>query len=315
MKTLYPPIEPYRTGTLKVSALHTLFYEEVGKDGGIPAIFLHGGPGVGILPPYRQFFDPNVYHLVLLDQRGAGRSTPHADLRENTTQHLVDDIEKLRQHLGLGPWIVMGGSWGSMLALCYAIAYPASVKGLIIRGVCLGRRFEDEWLMRHGMNMIYPDEWERFVVPVPLAERGDMVKAYYKLLTEGSAETQLRAARAWSRWEGSTMNVIPDPAAIEEFDQPHTGLSIARIECHYTLHDFFLPSDNYILDNAAKIAHIPLRIVQGRYDVICPLRSAWDLHKALPQSDLRIVQLGAHSPLDEGMADQLVQATDDFRAL
>ena len=312
---LYPEIEPFRTGRLQASALHNLHYEEVGTANGLPAVFLHGGPGVGILPVYRRFFDPKVYHLVLPDQRGAGKSTPHADLRENTTWNLVEDIEKIKNHLGIDKWVVLGGSWGSFLALCYAIRYPESVKGLILRGVFLGRSFETDWLFRRGMSEVYPDEWERFQALVPLEERDDLLKAYYHRLTTGNEEEQLKFAAAWSRWEAATMNLVPDLEAIEKLTDAHIALSIGRTECHYTVNRFFMPTDNYILENAARIAHVPCRIVQGRHDMICPVRSAWDLHKALPKSELTIVPLGSHSPVEEAMAAELVRATEDFKRL
>jgi proline iminopeptidase len=313
--SLYPPIEPYRTGRLKVSALHEIFFEEVGNPNGRAAVFLHGGPGVGILPDYRRFFDPQAYRVILPDQRGAGQSTPHAELRENTTWDLVEDLEKLRMHLGIDRWIVFGGSWGSTLALCYAIKHPQSVRGIIIRGVFLARPFETDWTHKFGMSEIYPDEWERFRRLIPEAERGDMVKAYYERLTDPSETVQLAAAAAWSRWEGATMTLFPDPAALEEFEEPHLALAVGRIECYYTLHDFFMPSENWILDHSGVMQGIPLRIVQGRYDVICPVRAAWDLHGVLPDSELRIVRDGAHSPLDPGMIDQLVLATKEFQSL
>jgi proline iminopeptidase len=313
---LYPEIDPYGTGTLKVSDLHTIFFEEVGNPGGKPALFLHGGPGVGILPGYRRFFDPEFYRIILPDQRGAGRSTPHAELRKNTTWDLVEDIEKLRNHLGIDRWIVMGGSWGSTLALCYAIQYPGSVAGVAIRGVFLARPFEIDWLHHPGgAAAIYPDEWEKYLAPIPDDERDHPVKAYYRILTSDDAEARVTAAQAWARWEASIMNLFPDPAAVEEMATGDSALSIGRIECYYTLNNFFMKSDNYILENADKMAKVPCRIVQGRYDIICPVISAWDLHRALPGSDLRIVADGGHSPLDAGMVDELVRATEDFKTL
>ena len=312
---LYPPIEPFATGRLRVSDLHELFYEEVGNPKGQPAVFLHGGPGVGILPDYRRFFDPKKYHVILVDQRGCGSSTPHADLRENTTWDLVEDLEKVRRHLGIDRWVVFGGSWGSTLALCYSISHPEHVKGIIMRGIFLARPSETVWSHKHGMSEIYPDEWERFQSLVPENKRGDMVKAYYEILTGGDGELQLRAAQAWDRWESAAMTLYPDPAALEAFEEPHRALSIGRIECAYTYHNFFMTSDDWIVENADRIRDIPCRMVQGRYDVICPVRAAWDLHKALPKSDLRIVHDGAHSPLDAGMIDQLIQATIEFQTL
>jgi proline iminopeptidase len=313
-RELFPETEPYRTGTLKVSALHTLFYEEVGNPRGKPALFLHGGPGVGILPAYRRFFDPESYRVILPDQRGAGRSTPHAELKENTTWDLVEDLEKLRTHLDIDRWIVMGGSWGSTLALSYAITHPHSVAGIIIRGVFLARPSEIEWLLQEGgASRIFPDEWEKYLEPIPEGDRGNTAKAYFNILTGDNDEKRMEAARAWSRWEASTMTLIPDPEAIEEMTDDSAALAIARIECHYTFNNFFMPSNNHLMENISGIRHIPCRIVQGRYDVICPMISAWELHKALPKSKLRIVPDGAHSPMDSGMVSELVQAAEDFK--
>lgn len=311
---LYPDIEPYNTGKLQVSELHAIAYEEVGTPDGRPALFLHGGPGVGISPSYRRFFDPKHYRTVLVDQRGAGKSTPHADIRENTTWDIVDDLEKLRLELGVEDWIVMGGSWGSLLALCYAIKHPRSVAGMIIRGIFLGRQFEIDWI--HGPNgaaLIYPDEWEKYTAPVRHAT--DNVAAYCDLLNREDRETALAAARSWTRWEASMMTLFPDPVALEDMIGDHSALSIARIESYYTNNKFFLESDNYVLDNAGEMSAIPCRIVHGRYDTICPPISAWELHKALPESTLTIVADGAHSPVDGGMTAELVKAADDFRNL
>ena len=315
-RLLFPEIEPYDTGTLQVSDLHTVFYEQVGNPEGRPALFLHGGPGVGILPGYRRFFDPAVYRVVLLDQRGAGRSTPHAELEQNTTKHLVEDLERLRRHLDLPSWVVMGGSWGSTLALCYAIAYPQSVRGMILRGIFLARPSEIDWLFKEGgASEIYPDRWKEFVSAIPEDERDDPVRAYHRRMIGEDEETRLATARAWTTWEGSIMNLFPDPDALAAISQDGSALSIGRTECHYTLNGFYMPSDNHILDNAKRIRKIPCRIVQGRYDIICPVRSAWDLHDALPGSDLRIVDAGAHSPMDPGMIHELIQGSEDFKTL
>lgn len=315
-RRLFPEVEPFRTGTLQVSDLHTLFYEEVGNPDGRPAVFLHGGPGVGIKPPYRQFFDPEFYRVVLVDQRGAGRSTPHAELEGNTTADLVEDLEKLRTHLDLEPWIVMGGSWGSTLALAYAIAYPRAVRGIIIRGIFLGRQFEVDWLFRSGgASEIFPDGWEKFAGAIPPDEQDDLVGAYYKRMTSGDPDEMLAAARSWSAWEASIMTLLPDEVATGDMLNDHVALSMGRTECHYMAHRLFLESDNFILDHADRIREIPCRIVQGRYDVICPVRSAWDLHRALPRSDLRIVPDGSHSPLEDGMIHELVLAVEDFKSL
>ena len=314
---LFPEIEPYRTGTLKVSAKHTVFFEEAGNPNGKPALFLHGGPGVGIHPDYRRFFDPEFYRVILLDQRGAGRSTPHAALEENTTWDIVEDLEKLRNHLKLDAWVVMGGSWGSTLGLCYAITYPKSVRGLIIRGIFLARPFEHDWLFRAngGASRIFPDEWERYVAAIPEDKRDDPMPAYYKILTGNDHNARKAAAEAWTRWEAYSMNLVPNEEAIRNMLSEKSAMSIARTECHFAYNKFFLRSDNETLDNADKIAHIPWRIVQGRHDIICPPQSAWDLHKALPKSDLRMVPDGAHSPTDPGMIHELITASQDFKSL
>lgn len=315
-KELFPEIEPYDSGTLRVSELHTIFYEQIGNPEGKSALYLHGGPGIGILPGYRRFFDPSFYRTILPDQRGAGRSTPHAELRENTTWDLVEDLERLRRHLGLGPWIVMGGSWGSTLALCYAIKHPESVAGLIIRGVWLVRPFEITWLYEEGgASNVFPDEWERFRAPIDAIGDPSTLAGYYRLLTGTDEGAKWEAAKAWSRWECAIATLVPDQSAITQSAEDFFALSKARIECHYAYNKFFMESDNYLLENADKISHIPCRIVHGRHDVICPTISAWQLHKALPKSDLRIVADGSHSPMDRGMAAELVQASDDFRSL
>lgn len=309
---LYPEIEPTRVDKLDVSDLHTIVYEEVGNADGRPALFLHGGPGVGISPDYRRFFDPEHYRIVLVDQRGAGRSTPHSEIRENTTWDIVEDLEKLRLHLGFRDWIVMGGSWGSLLALCYAIKYADSVAGMIIRGIFLGRQFEIDWIHGpHGAALIYPDEWERYNAPVERA--ADNVAAYCDLLNGEDETAALSAAKSWTRWEAAMATLFPDPEALEYMLRDESALSIARIESHFTANNFFLDTDDFVLDNAAVISHIPTRIVHGRYDTICPPISAWELHKALGNSTLILVPDGAHSPVDGGMTRELIRAADEFR--
>jgi proline iminopeptidase len=315
-RPLYPPIEPYRTGTLKVSELHTMFYQEAGNPKGKPALFLHGGPGVGILPDYRRFFDPQFYRVILPDQRGAAKSTPYAELKENTTWDIVEDLEKLKRHLQIDRWIVMGGSWGSTLGLSYAIRYPQSVSGLILRGIFLARPMEEDWLFRPGgASQIFPDEWEKFVSPIPEKDRDHLLLAYYSILTGSDEAAKLRAARAWTRWEVSTMTLVPNAGVIDSMMEPKSAVAVARIECHYSVNNFFMKSKNQLLDEIQAIYGIPCRIVQGRHDVLCPPISAWDLHHALPGSDLRIVPDGAHSPMDIGMIHELVQASEDFKTL
>lgn len=311
-KSLYPEIEPYNVGSLAVSDLHTIVYEQVGNPDGRPALFLHGGPGVGISPDYRRFFDPEHYRTILVDQRGAGRSTPHSEIRENTTWDIVEDLEKLRKQLGFDDWIVMGGSWGSLLALCYAIRHPDSVAGIIIRGIFLGRQFEIDWLHgEQGAARIYPDEWERYNAPVKDAR--DNVAAYCELLNGDDIAVAKSAAKSWTRWEASMMNLFPNPKALESMLADDSALSIARIESHFTANKFFLDTDSFVLDNAAVVSHIPTRIVHGRYDIICPPVSAWQLHKALSNSTLTLVPDGAHAPVDGGMTAELVSAADEFR--
>ena len=309
---LYPEIEPYNVAALKVSDLHTIVYEEVGNPEGRPALFLHGGPGVGITPAYRRFFDPEHYRIVLLDQRGAGRSTPHAEIRENTTEDIVADLETLRRHLGVDDWVVMGGSWGSLLALCYAIRHPTSVAAMILRGIFLGRQFEIDWI--HGPNgaaLVYPEEYERYKAMVPDAE--DTVGAYCELLGSDDKAARLEAAKAWSRWEGVMVTVMPDPEGLEEMLDSPSALSIARIESKYTKHGFHIENEHWVLDNASAMADIPAWLVHGRFDMVCPPISAWELHKALPKSKLVIVPDGAHSPVDGGMTEELVKASDAAR--
>jgi proline iminopeptidase len=313
MISLFPPVEPYRRNTLKVSELHTLYFEEVGRADGAPAVFLHGGPGVGIKPGYRQFFDPSFYRIILFDQRGAGKSTPHAELRENTTWDLIADLERLRAHLGINKWLVLGGSWGSTLGLSYAITHPTAVVGLILRGIFLGRQQEVDWLFKFGCSELYPDEWDKFIAPIPPPERNDLVAAYYRRLTGLDDVTKAAAAIAFTRWEAATMCLIPDPRAISDMTDIHNAIANARTECHYMMHRCFLPTDGYLLENSPKIRDIPGRIVQGRYDVICPARSAWELNKALPKADLRLVPDGGHSAFDSGVASELVTATEEFK--
>lgn len=310
-KRLYPPIEPYSVETLKVSDIHTLSFEQVGDPNGRAALFLHGGPGVGIHADYRRFFDPTRYRTVLLDQRGAGKSTPHTEIRENTTWDIVKDLETLREHLDIEDWVVMGGSWGSLLALCYSISHPDSVAGLILRGVFLGRPWELDWIYGpYGAARMYPDEWHPFHEFIGFSP--DILEAYNERLNSEDPSVARAAAAAWSRWEGSMNELAASDEAVNPLDNDHTSLSIARLEAHYAKNRFFLPGDNYVLDNADTMAGIPCRIVQGRYDTICPPVSAWDLSRALPKAELRIVSEGAHSPLDPEMARFLRAAADEF---
>jgi proline iminopeptidase len=313
MKNLYDPIEPYNQGRLKVSEIHELYYEQCGNPEGSPVVFLHGGPGGGLAPIYRRYFDPASYRIILFDQRGSGNSTPHASLEENTTWHLVADIERLREHLGIESWIVFGGSWGSTLALAYSETHPERVRSLILRGIFLCRPKEIAWFYQEGASAIFPDVWEEYVRVIPQAERGNMLEAYYRRLTSDDEAVRLEAARAWSVWEGSTSKLIPDPNLINDFSEPHKALSLARIEAHYFINNSFFETDNYLIENVGKIRHIPAVIVQGRYDVVCPIMSAWELHRAWPEAEFIVVGDAGHSVTEPGIASALVGATDRFR--
>ena len=312
-RTLYPDIEPFDSGRLKVSELHTLYYEQCGNPRGKPVVFLHGGPGAGCNPKCRRFFDPAHYRIVLFDQRGCGRSTPMAELRENTTGDLVDDIERLRAHLDIGRWQVFGGSWGSTLALAYAQAHPQRVTELVLRGIFMLRRWEIEWFYQQGCDAIYPDAWEEYLKPIPCEERGDLVGAYYRRLTSDDPDVRLAAAKAWSTWEGGTSYLLQNPDYLATTGSDEFALAFARIECHYFVHRGFFLRDDQLLGNAHKLKNIPGVIVQGRYDVVCPARSAWDLHRAWPEADLRIVADSGHSAFEPGITHELIAATDRFR--
>ncbi len=312
LRDLYPPIKPYRTDFLKVSDLHCIYYEEVGNPEGKPVVFLHGGPGGGIEAQHRQYFNPKKWRIVLFDQRGCGKSTPFAELRENTTWDLVADIERLRTHLGIEKWAVFGGSWGSTLALAYSETHPERCTELILRGIFLMRQKEIHWFYQEGANWFFPDAWQDYIAPIPPAERGDMLAAYYKRLTSPNKQTRLRAAKAWSVWEGTLSKLLPDAKHIARFAADDFAIAFARIECHYFIHKGFFEHDDELLRNAKRIAHLPTIIVQGRYDVICPPISAWELHQALPKSKLIIVPDAGHAASEPGIRSALVQATDYF---
>jgi len=312
-RTLYPEIEPFDAGTLQVSPLHTLYYEQCGNPRGKPVVFLHGGPGAGCNPKCRRFFDPAHYRIVLFDQRGCGRSTPQAELTDNTTWDLVADIERLREHLDIARWQVFGGSWGSTLALAYAETHPERVTELVLRGIFMLRRWELEWFYQKGCDAIYPDAWEAYADHIPSAERGDFIDAYYRRLTSSDAATRLAAAKAWSTWEGGTSYLLQNADYIAATGADEFALQFARIECHYFVHGGFLEHDDQLVRDAHKLKNIPAVIVQGRYDVVCPLRSAWDLHRAWPEADLRIVPDAGHSAFEAGNTHELILATDRFR--
>ncbi len=313
MKKLYSPVEPFDQGMFQVSDIHTLYYEQCGNPAGQPVVFLHGGPGGGIGSDYRRFFDPAHYRVILFDQRGAGRSTPHAELRENTTWDLVADIERLREHFNIERWQVFGGSWGSTLALAYAETHPDRVTALVLRGIFLCRSKEINWFYQNGAGAIFPDVWEEYERVIPEAERKDMLAAYHRRLTGADERVRLEAGRAGSVWEGSTSKLVPDPGLIEHFGEAHLALAMARIECHYFMHNAFFETENYLIENVGKIRHIPAVIVQGRYDVVCPMMSAWELHKAWPEAELHIVPDAGHSAMENGIISALVEATDRFR--
>jgi proline iminopeptidase len=311
----YPALGPFDQGRLKVSDLHEIYYEQVGHPEGVPIVFLHGGPGGGINPDHRRFFDPNHYRIILFDQRGSGKSTPSAELRENTTWDLVADIEKLREILQIKKWLVFGGSWGSTLALSYAITHPEKTLALILRGIFLCRKEEIQWFYQKGASAIFPDYWEDYENQIPAAERHDMVSAYHRRLTHSDMDIRLSAARAWSKWEAATSRLIVQNAAIEEFEEPQLALAFARIECHYFINNAFFKSDNFLLENISTIRKIPGVIVQGRYDVVCPMKSAWDLHRAWPEADLKIIADSGHAAGEWGIRSALIEATNLFRKI
>jgi len=310
---LYPSIEPYETGFLEVGSGHRIYWEQSGNPNGKPVVFLHGGPGGGSDPKYRRYHDPEAYRIVVFDQRGCGKSEPYASLADNTTWHLVADIEALRTHLGIETWQVFGGSWGSTLALAYAQNHPERVTELVLRGIFMLRRSELEWFYQSGADQLFPDAWEHYLEPIPEVERGDLMSAYYRRLTSDDPNVRRAAARAWSIWEGSTSYLVQDLDHIARTGEDDFAVAFARIECHYFVHGGFFETDGQLLQNVDRIRHIPAVIVQGRYDVVCPMRSAWDLHRAWPEADLRVVPTAGHSANEVGNAAELVRATNTFR--
>jgi len=315
MPELYPPIEPYKEGTLQVSELHRIHYEESGNPQGKPIVLLHGGPGGGFVPIYRQYFDPSKWRLVMFDQRGCGRSTPHAELQENTTWDLVSDIEKLRSHLEIDQWVVFGGSWGSTLSLAYSQTHPERCKGLILRGIFMLRQKELRWFYQEGASYIFPDAWEEYLQPIPPDERDDLMSAYYKRLTSPNLQIRQEAARAWSIWEASTSKLLLDPDLIQKFGDDQFAKAFARIECHYFVNQGFFEPEDQLLRNVERIRHIPAVIVQGRYDVVCPMISAWELHRAWSEAKLIVVPDAGHSMTEPGIRSALIEATDKFADL
>lgn len=308
---LFPVLEPYRHGMLEVDARHTLYWEECGNPQGQPVLFLHGGPGGGVSPQHRRFFDPAHYRIVLFDQRGAGKSIPLGEWRDNNTPLLVADIEALRRMLGIEQWLVFGGSWGATLALAYGQAHPQRCQGFVLRGIFLCTRAEIDWFL-HGMRQFFPEAHEAFLAPIPLEERGELLQAYGKRLFGDDQEISLQAARAWSRYEGSCLFLRPQEDAIASFESDAVALGIGRLEAHYFLHGGFMEEDA-LIRNMARIAHLPALIVQGRYDAVCPPVSAWRLHRAWPGSVLRLIADAGHAALEPGTAAALVAATEQFR--
>jgi proline iminopeptidase len=311
-RTLYPPLEPWDSGMLRVSAIHQIYYEQCGNPSGKPVVFLHGGPGGGGDTTPRRFFDPARYRIVLLDQRGCGRSRPHAELRENTTWDLVADIESLREKLGIRRWQVFGGSWGSTLSLLYAEKHPERVTELVLRGIFMLRPAEIAWFYQHGASEIFPDHWEAYRDFIPPEERGDFLRAYHRRLTGPDPALALEAARLWSRWEGSTSHLHVSEATISRFGADEFALAFARIEAHYFVNGGFMEVPDQILRDVHRLREIPAVIVQGRYDIVCPMTSAWDLHRAWPEAELRIVPDAGHSAFEPGIVHELISATDRF---
>jgi proline iminopeptidase len=316
MTTLYPPIEPYHRFHFPVSDIHELYVEESGNKDGVPVVFFHGGPGGGTDPTHRRYFDPARYRIILFDQRGCGASRPHAELTDNTTWHLVKDAERIREKLGIDTWHVFGGSRGSTLALAYAVTHPDRVKSLTLRGIFLIRRAEIQFFYQEGTSWVFPDYYDEYIKPIPLEERHDLVTAYYKRLTCGDLAIENEAARAWSVWEGSTSKLIIDEGLIARTAGDAFARQLARIECHYFVNNGFFAWDGWLLDEAKKtLQGIPTTIVQGRYDLVCPMKSAWDLKRALPGASLVVVADAGHSAGESGIVDALVKATDRVAAL
>lgn len=308
---LFPAIQPYETGMLPVDELHTLYWEQCGNPTGVPVLFLHGGPGGGLSPTHRRFFDPAYYRIVLFDQRGAGKSTPLGEYRNNTIQLLIDDIERLRRQLGIEQWLVFGGSWGSTLALAYGEAYPARCSGFVLRGIFLCTRAEIDWFI-NGIKWFYPEVHAEFTKPIPEAERGDLLNAYHKRLFSEDPEVNLPAARAWARYEGSCLFLLPHPEALVEFTADAVAISLGRLEAHYMMNQAFLDDDQLIRD-VDRIRHLPAVIVQGRYDVICPPQSAYRLQQAWPEAKFRVMANAGHAAVEESTAVALVAATEQFK--
>lgn len=311
MRELFPPLEPFATRRLRAQAPHEIYVEECGNPDGLPVVFVHGGPGGGCTTDNRRFFDPARYRIVLFDQRGCGRSRPHAELTHNTTQALVEDMERIRETLGIERWLVFGGSWGSTLALVYAETHPQRVLALILRGIFLVTAAELSWFYQDGIQHLFPDHFEEFVAPIPVAERSDLIHAYYRRLTSDDPATRQRAAEVWSLFEARCSTLLPSESVVDHFSEPDVAMAIARIECHYFVHACFLTPGQIIRD-APRIRNIPGVIVQGRYDVVCPASAAWQLHKAWPEAQFRLIPDAGHASSEPGICSALVEATDEF---
>ncbi|MFN3353010.1 MAG: prolyl aminopeptidase [Brevundimonas sp.] len=309
-RDLYPEIEPFASGYLDTGGPHQIYFEECGNPNGVPVVVLHGGPGGAVNPGMRRYFDPRRYRIILFDQRGCGKSTPNASLEANTTWDLIEDIERLRERCNVDKWVVFGGSWGSTLSLAYAITHPERVRALVLRGIFLLTRKELHWFYQDGASMLFPDAWERFIAPIPEAERGDLLDAYFRRLTGDDVETRLRCAVAWSSWEGDTVSVEGPAARPDKFAEPEFALAFARIECWYFKHGGFFPKDGWLLENIGRVRHIPCWIAQGRFDVVTPMSGAWALHRAWPEARLEVVGDAGHASSEPGIVDSLVRATD-----
>lgn len=311
MRPLYPEIHPFNEFNLKVSERHTLYIEESGNPKGIPVVFIHGGPGGGTSASHRSFFDPEKYRIILFDQRGCGRSTPHSELRDNTTQFLIEDMEKIRQHLNIEQWLLFGGSWGSTLSLLYAQAHPNNVLGLILRGIFLCREQDIQWFYQKGASAVFPDYWKEYIHIIPKDERHNILEAYYNRLTSNNELARMSAAKAWSIWEGRCSTLAPNHGIVDHFSDPHFALAMARIEAHYFINNAFIEK-NQIINDCQKINHLKTTIIHGRYDMVCPAEQAMTLYDALPNAELHIVRDAGHSAFEAGISDNLIKATDSF---
>jgi proline iminopeptidase len=313
MSRLFPEIAPFKSYHFRVSALHEIYVEEAGNPLGQPVVFLHGGPGAGFGPAHRSLFDPAHFRIILFDQRGAGQSRPHAELRENTTWDLVSDIEKLRTHLRISKWMVFGGSWGSTLALAYAQTHPSAVSHMVLRGIFLCRKSEIKWFYQEGASWIFPDVWQKYLEPIPVSERGDLVSAFYRRLTSDDEQTRLEAAKAWSGWEGATVHLQPDPLTYLKFTGDQMAVALARIECHYFTNGCWFRNENQLLEDVDRIRHIPTVLIHGRYDVVCPIKNAFDLHAVWPEAKLQIIPDAGHAFNEPGILSALMGAVEEFK--